>query len=346
MLTGTMSKKPSVSSPPMDEAARAAENRRRKRREAADSDEPLRKRGRPVWVPSPTANACIATRRDAEQLGSRVAANARLGYGGALALAEQVKEARQLLQNHRYSLAELAYNHGITSGGKVWKRQVKAERMLLRARHITKLAKLAAKVYDAGAALECLSLKTVVGDSNDVAVLVELLRIMESYVIRGRLPLLKFVMINGQAAAACGEVSGRDVQPVCTALMSLAAACAAAGRPLHGVNWAEAAWSDAAMRAAAYAIVEAQIPKFQLFTVHELLSPVARQLIREGRWAAERAAVARGEKPWWRDPSYVQWIEVRDGSHKCMQGFGCGQHAPSMGSENSLWWGHCLTYRI
>ena len=221
MLTGTMSKKPSVSSPPMDEAARAAENRRRKRREAADSDEPLRKRGRPVWVPSPTANACIATRRDAEQLGSRVAANARLGYGGALALAEQVKEARQLLQNHRYSLAELAYNHGITSG-KVWKRQVKAERMLLRARHITKLAKLAAKVYDAGAALECVSLRTVVGDCNDVAVLAELLRIMESYVIRGRLPLLKFLILNGQAGAACSEVSGRDVLPVCKALTSLA----------------------------------------------------------------------------------------------------------------------------
>ena len=233
----------------------------------------------------------------------------------------------------------MTYDYWLDGRGVVHQRRVSTQRLLLRATYVSVLAALAKKVYaSAGCQIECLALRPVVGRNIDVGMFVEVLQVVKGYVLRARLPKLKYLMLNGQCLAACADECGELILPVCGALVELAAACVALGRPLHGINWAEVQWAHSAVRAFADTLVTASIPKFQMFTCGEAISVEMRARVREGRHAAEAECRARGTKPWWRDPVYSEWMKTRSKAHKCIQGSGCGKRWPEMGSQKALWW--------
>jgi uncharacterized protein YcfL len=322
----------------VESAEKQRERRMKRRREAEARGEELRGRGRPKAAVGLVVQD--AGRRSSQlELDAKVAAGLKLEYGGALRAAESVAEARVMLRAHADKLAEMAYDYWLDARGVVHQRLVPAQRLLLRTAHVNNLSALARKVHNhSGRQMRCLSFKPVTGGNVKVGLLAELLRVVQSYVVRGILVELRYVMLNGLCGAACADGDGASVRPLCAALEGLARACASVGRPLHGVNWAEVKWSEGAADEFARALARGHIPKYQVTTCGEAVQKQVRDYVRTCRQAHEAACRECGEVPWWRDPTKVAWMEVKDTAHKCMQGFGCGSRAPKMGSTKALWW--------
>ena len=174
------------------------------------------------------------------------------------------------------------------------------------------LSRLAKKVYERdGDQAECLALgQAITGDHCAVGMLCELLRVVQDFVVRGRLTKLKYLMINGQCMEAGADEEGHALKPICVRLVQLASSCSQLGRPLHGVNWAEMRWSRRAAFSFAGALAEAHIPKFQAFTKAEPMCKEVRDRVRKARLTYEAGCRQRDEVPWWRDnarsPARVQ----------------------------------------
>lgn len=305
-----------------------------KREAAAARGEPMTKVGRP-----PALMADKRSRAAKPQLRAPPPAT-KFGYGGAKQRENEVRVARTAMVDHPLNMCELQYTYWVNSNGVVNMRLVSAAKLLLRAAHLNVFSSLAKKVYSTkGEHMECLALNGIVtGESSPVALTVELLDVVRSYVARTRLNRLKFIMMNGQCRQACKSESSVAVQPVCDAIVALAGECYRVGRPLLGVNWAENEWGEAPAKAFAQALAAGRIPKFQILTgLDQVLSGTVRKIVRESRHAIERECRQCGEVPWWRDRSFTVWLHCGCASHKCMQGFGCGSKVMGMGTETTLW---------
>jgi uncharacterized protein YcfL len=205
----------------VESAEKQRERRMKRRREAEARGEELRGRGRPKAAVGLVVQD--AGRRSSQlELDAKVAAGLKLEYGGALRAAESVAEARVMLRAHADKLAEMAYDYWLDARGVVHQRLVPAQRLLLRTAHVNNLSALARKVHNhSGRQMRCLSFKPVTGGNVKVGLLAELLRVVQSYVVRGILVELRYVMLNGLCGAACADGDGASVRPLCAALEGL-----------------------------------------------------------------------------------------------------------------------------
>ena len=220
----------------VESAEKQRERRMKRRREAEARGEELRGRGRPKAAVGQVVQD--AGRRSSQlELDAKVAAGLKLEYGGALRAAESVAEARVMLRAHADKLAEIAYDYWLDARGVVHQRLVPAQRLLLRTAHVNNLSALARKVHNhSGRQMRCLSFKPVTGGNVKVGLLAELLRVVQSYVVRGILVELRYVMLNGLCGAACADGDGASVRPLCAALEGLARACAQAYARVCGMG--------------------------------------------------------------------------------------------------------------